>query len=152
MTTIVFRDGILTADGNSYRNNTRVFTNKAKIHRLANGDLIGSAGTSSALQGFIAWLNGDGDLAKRPPTDDASIVLFRRGDPRIRIFESGGYEDLNPQPYFAIGSGQEFAYGALFMGANAEQALDAAIRHDPWTGGDVTVLRFDEVEPRLKAV
>lgn len=43
---------------------------------------------------------------------------------------------------FAIGEGAPFAYGALFMGATAEQAVLAAIDGSPHCNGQVISLKL----------
>lgn len=55
------------------------------------------------------------------------------------------YKDL-PIPYlhgannYAIGEGAPFAYGAMFMGATAEEAVAAAIDGSPHCNGHVVSL------------
>lgn len=57
------------------------------------------------------------------------------------------YKDL-PIPYlhgannYAIGEGAPFAYGAMFMGATAEEAVAAAIDGSPYCNGHVVSLNL----------
>lgn len=51
-----------------------------------------------------------------------------------------GWEHMRV-PVFAAGSGCDYAYGAMAMGATAEEAVRAAIRFDVGCGGEITVLR-----------
>ena len=46
----------------------------------------------------------------------------------------------------SIGSGSDYAIAAIDMGANAEDALKAAIRRDVYTGGNVRVFIVDKME------
>ena len=44
--------------------------------------------------------------------------------------------------FYAIGSGCEFATGAMEMGATAEEAVQVAIKHSTSCGGPINVLRL----------
>lgn len=44
--------------------------------------------------------------------------------------------------YLAIGSGQDFALGAMAHGATAEEAVWCACKHDPHSGGPVVVYQI----------
>lgn len=44
-------------------------------------------------------------------------------------------------PYYSSGSGQDYAYGAMSMGATAEEAVRAALVHETASGGPIDVLR-----------
>ena len=56
-------------------------------------------------------------------------------------------------PYFAMGSGRDFALGAMAAGASAEEAVRAAIAHDVYSGGEVVTLRIQaDTRPLLKPV
>lgn len=41
------------------------------------------------------------------------------------------------EPYFAIGSGRDYAMGAMAMEASAIEAINVAAKHDAYTGGEV---------------
>lgn len=45
------------------------------------------------------------------------------------------------RPYYALGSGSAVALGAMQCGATAEQAVEAAIALDIYSGGPVRVLK-----------
>jgi ATP-dependent protease HslVU (ClpYQ) peptidase subunit len=51
------------------------------------------------------------------------------------------------EPYFAIGSGRDYAMGAMAHGATAIEAVNIAAKHDAHSGGEVRwvdVLRVEE--------
>jgi ATP-dependent HslUV protease subunit HslV len=68
-------------------------------------------------------------------------VIYRRSG-TIDVFEPRGKFAMNA-PFYAFGSGKEPALGAMFAGADAETAIEAAIQFDPHTGGEITVLRHE---------
>lgn len=43
-------------------------------------------------------------------------------------------------PFIALNSGSPYAYGALFQGATAKQAVEAACRFDVYSGGEIVTL------------
>lgn len=46
--------------------------------------------------------------------------------------------------YYAWGSGEKFALGALAVGATADEAVEAACRHDPWSSEPLLVELLEE--------
>lgn len=45
-------------------------------------------------------------------------------------------------PFYAEGSGADFAIGAMEMGASAEQAVQAAIKHSANCGGKIQTVKL----------
>ncbi|WFU52284.1 hypothetical protein QA639_21485 [Bradyrhizobium pachyrhizi] len=140
MTTIAYRNGIIAADTQAIGGNSVTATNIAKIvRRTRDGALCGASGYLAFMQAFHRWfLSGE---KGRVPTfhDGDRAFVVRKGKP-IEMFESVGSYDYEPD-YVAIGSGMEFALGAMHAGAGAADAVAAAVTHDPGTGGEVMVLR-----------
>lgn len=116
-----------------------VMEGRVKIARAEDGRLIGAAGLCGYCEAFRAWaLKEDGEA----PNSKDSIGFIVDLDGTIRIWDSeegGGPYRIKP-PYFAAGSGAEYAMGAMHANATAEQAVRAAIAHDKSTNGDVLVL------------
>ena len=144
MTTIVYRDGTLAADTRAMIGDN-ILGSVVKIARNSNGDLAGAAGLASYNYAFLKWFTG---MENGPPPtaskDDNNFdrgVIFRKNG-RIEVFEPTGLFIMTA-PYYAFGSGKPEAVGAMFMGATAEQAVEAAIAHDRDTGGEITVLRHE---------
>lgn len=54
--------------------------------------------------------------------------------------------ELRPDLPFAIGSGADYALGALAMGASGEEAVKVAARYDPYTNGVTQVANFQTEE------
>ena len=119
---------------------TSIIGNICKIVRREDGALCGGAGHASVVQAFQRWfLDGEeGD----PPVEEETkaLVISPRG--KVEMFECDGTIEWRA-PYVAIGSGKEFALGAMFMGADAVQAVKAAMKFDPYSGGKVMKLTHD---------
>lgn len=143
MTTIAFRNGILAADTRSTSGET-VTGSVVKIAKAADGSLAAAVGNSAYCYRYREWVTagriGDAPLpVEKDGGDDAKGVLI---DPAGKVwqFESRGICPIEAE-YLAWGSGRDFALGAMFSGADAEAAVKAAAAHDPYTGGEITVLR-----------
>lgn len=147
MTTIAYRDGVLAADTQVNNDGVRVGTVQ-KVHRRADGHMAAGSGDFSYTQRFIAWFlageQGDPPLPCRDgdQRDEGQGFIFRPSG-EIVCFEGSGPNTLTA-PYWAQGSGRDFALGAMAHGAAAEEAVRAAMRHDVWTGGEITVLRRED--------
>jgi hypothetical protein len=121
--------------------NGSVMSGRVKVCKARDGRLIGAAGKSSYCDAFRKWAMTEKGRPPKMETDSCGIIIGTDG--KVRIFDSdegAGCYELSP-PYFAVGSGQDYAMGAMHYGAGAEAAIRAAIAHDKGTNGEVLVLR-----------
>jgi ATP-dependent protease HslVU (ClpYQ) peptidase subunit len=138
MTTIAYRDGVMAADSRAYGGDKVPIGEKVKIKRLADGTLIGASTTMVGGAGWaLAWYEAGcpvkaGDSALLPEKFDL-LVVKPNGEGYVACNEAALTGPLQA-PYFAIGSGDEFALGAMAHGANAIQAAIIGARLDPWSG------------------
>lgn len=145
MTTVAYRNGALAGD-TAISNAYSILPNA--IHKVwaHHGSLASAAGSASFHGNFGRWFQS-GEVGAPPlatkNADRYDVGMIVRPGGNIFLHEEEGWFEIHPE-YYAIGSGREHAYGAFFMGATAEQAVAAAIKHDPDTAGDVDVVRFEE--------
>lgn len=139
MTTIAFRDGILAADGRMTYGDTIFSDANRKIHRLSDGALFALCGDVSYVQPMLDALEDDeSDLPEAADGSSFTAVIVEK-DGKVRIYEGrGGYIALDA-PYYAFGSGEEYALGAMDMGASAEQAVRVACGRDLGSGGTIQI-------------
>lgn len=146
MTTIAYRAGVLAADTAATRG-TVVVIGVVKIAHAPSDDrlagAVGDAGYNGAfLRWFLAGAEGEPPEAKKDGDGyDTGLIFMPDGE--VRLYEPSGWFSMRPA-YYAIGSGKEMALGAMFHGASAEDAVKAAMAHDPYTRGPMTVLRHNE--------
>lgn len=135
MTTIVYRDGVLAADSRGYGGSKVPIGSKCKIARLADGSLVGVSSTIvGAGERLTAWFaDGANSMAEKMPDKFEFIRIAACGQVFFAIDNLDFSGPLNA-PYYAIGSGNEYALGALAAGANAIQACAIACELDVWTG------------------
>lgn len=141
MTTIIYHDGWLFADGQATRSDIIVETECEKISEFADGTIIAFCGDMQKFQPFIEWYF---DNSKPRPllTEDnigsKAIVLNNKG---CWEFDQSGYSKIN-DAFCAWGSGAPLALAALHAGADPRKAMQIAIKLDIWSGGKVSAFRF----------
>ena len=130
-----------------------------KIGRAASDRFLwGAAGHLTFISDLREWLTSGPNKPKHrgPPDKDAwleEMPVPKKGDEALiadildpgRIFaiDATGIEVLDV-PYFALGSGRDFALGALAVGAHPRDSIaKAAMGHCTMTGGGVDFLPWE---------
>lgn len=104
-----------------------------KLVRGSDGTLYGCAGDAGEIGRFIEWVDS-GCTGERPAprscgeSQSSFIVLEVGPSDDLRVVTATGFEPYRA-PYFSIGAGSPTAFGALWVGASAEQAIEAACWH-----------------------
>ena len=142
MTTIAYKDGVLAADSLVTCGNSR---DGSMVKIAKRGPVLAAAaGAIGGCSAFLDWFRG-GMLGDAPVSPDGphnwTGVLFTPDD-RVLVLENGCWTATR-QAEVTMGSGAEFAQGALSMGADPVRAVKVAIMHDTQSGGEITVLRRD---------
>lgn len=155
MTTIAYRNGILAADTmvsyGSFRNG---YVNKIRVlDMLRDGRtekiMIAMSGTIWTLQPMIEWIENGAEQDDIPHrllshSNDFSCVMVT-GDGQLYEFNEGYFIECGVQ-YHAIGSGAQFALGAMAVGVGAPEAVKAAMEHDKASGGEITVMAVSDLK------
>ncbi len=143
MTTVAWDGKTLAADtrctssGLPYRVN--------KCCRLISGALFAGAGTMSAYEAVRMWLDNSGIGARPDNLKDFTGLLIDH-ESRIWLMDETAKRYEIFAPFFAIGSGRDFAIAAMALGKSAAQAVELASRFDIWTGGPITELTLTQAE------
>jgi ATP-dependent protease HslVU (ClpYQ) peptidase subunit len=155
MTTIAYKDGFMAADSRCTDECAAFVTKIRKIDRLPNGAVVGRAGDADARD-VIAIL-GKATARKMPSrkelgetkTEFRGILAFPNG----RVFtigvERSGDNDTSwtgevvevEERMCAVGSGYQFALGAMAGGKGAKQAVEIACRYDGFSQPPVRVVQ-----------
>lgn len=158
MTTIAYRDGIMVSDSRAFAGNSSFIGSKEKIFQLPDGGLIGISTNKPGLgESFAAWMHKrmlSGTSLTEPAQDAPGrgehelTALMVLSDGTVLYFHDSS-EPAGPlsAPYFAIGSGDRYAMGAMAMGASAEEAIQVAARYDPWTAAPLNVWKIQGLVP-----
>lgn len=138
MTTIA-TDGKSMAGDGQCQDQFDTITNMdhVKVVRLKDGRIVGGAGNSFDFASWIEWLEG-GKINECPIEAKQFVGLILNRDGSVLWVDHKGREAPVPTPC-AVGSGQQYALGAMHAGATPEQAVAAGIAYDVWSGGFITV-------------
>jgi ATP-dependent protease HslVU (ClpYQ) peptidase subunit len=135
LTCIAVRDGIIAADSQA----TGDFVEFTQKLYAKNGAIVGFCGLVTQGLVFVDWYF---NRQKRKPSlehesDWSAIVLKKDG---LEYWDNS----LRPFPvsekFYAIGSGCQFAMGAMKAGCSAQQAVEVACALDPYCNLPVITL------------
>lgn len=136
MTTIATDGRTIAADGLVVSGNDVVVAfGRTKLVRLADGSILGFAGTAVEQEVFAAWLNDGG---KRPKLGAFEALRLMNDGSLLRYAQV-----LDPLPAefpAAVGSGSDLALGAMLAGVSPQQAVEIAASRDIATGGTIAVM------------
>ena len=151
MTIITYKDGIMAADS-MYQRGPMPYRSIKKI--IETDDLvIGGAGDADdrALMEILRPIKDPSELPtvaklRELEADSQHLVIFRKLG---KVYLIGSDEDGKrgwvvelKEKYYAIGSGEKVALGAMYMGSSAKEAVEAAIKHIDSCGPPVQVVEI----------
>ena len=147
MTTIVYKDGLLAADGRVTADFTIISENYTKLYAIrgeTDAYVIGLAGDTQEFGHFTYWATQDFCLSCFPTLPDQSSVIenlsalvIRQSNSNLYLFEGKGFAQL-PEKGVAIGSGMDAAMAGLALGLNAEECVELAATIDAATNDTIT--------------
>lgn len=155
MTTIAYRNGIMASDS-IVTTSDYIVGMTPKVMRFRNGCLFGAAGDADtrAIEKMLSGIK----TPRSMPTGKQLAALEVCADcimvwPNGQVFQidincpddtkqwkGSVYETTGP--YFAIGSGFQFALTAMRLGKSAAEAVEIAAEFDLKTGGPVQTVRL----------
>lgn len=145
MTTVAYRDGIMSCDS-CWTYNSCIDTLSNKILRLKSGALLGQSGDND-IREIIAAID-DVKTPKGLPTvrelyqfrvDFLGLLVFPNGKiykiACTNALPESNEDDMGiwavERSFTAIGSGTEFAIGAMASGVSSAKAVSIACQYDP---------------------
>ena len=150
MTTVAFDGETLAADKQATIGYRKIVEPTPKIREITyNGKkaLVGIAGNIDFAWKIVKWLEDGEDEPDfdEPEFDEdeqnTCVMLIQDG---VFLFNSAGMNQNFGKIKWAIGSGAEYAMGAMEMGATATEAVELAMRLDIFSGMGMDVLRVEE--------
>lgn len=135
MTTIAYKDGVIAYDSRTSAGS--VITNdNAEKHYERDGIHFFMCGSLCDYDAFFSVFSG----AKTDYSPDVSCLAVIDG--RVYVCSHDSEKGVWKSPIdmaqsYAIGSGSEFAWGAMDCGATAAQAIRIAMKRDSGTGGQI---------------
>lgn len=141
MTTIAWDGTTLAADRQSTWGGTPIRVRKVHKLRAPDGSFIlyGGSGNSIQLGAFYRFVTGQ--TWRQPCIDDAQFMMI---DAQRRVWIAQNNMDWHRIDVrrWAMGSGADYALGAMDHGASAREAVEVASRLDTGTGMGIDCVRF----------
>lgn len=145
MTVIAWDGKTLAADKRASNSGLIFPVTKIFKHR---GCLIGGAGDFDRINETIAWFAAGADPAKMPPyarsNDDYVALLVIEPNGSILKYERSAVPFKIEAPFFAIGSGRDFAMAAMHLGRSAVEAVQVACALETGCGNGVDTLELGQ--------
>jgi len=145
MTTLAVKNGIMAGDKLCAWGSTPAPTTKVFIHE---GLLVGVAGDKDNAVAFTEWVLAGRSSDSKPTfkTEGFSAIIVENGI--IHQFNLGCFAHPVELPFWAAGSGADYALGAMAHGASAAEAVAIASTLDINTGLGVDVISLDGEQKR----
>lgn len=147
MTTIAYTAGVMAADTRAYAGFNAVLGSKTKIRRLPDGTLLGCSTNQVGFgEAVLDWFERGHDLANAPKAAGelkfSLLAVLASGD---AFYASDSFHLSGPihGEYFAVGSGEAVAQGAMRAGADAKRAVEIACECDVWSGLPVVTISHE---------
>jgi hypothetical protein len=152
VTCIAYRNGRMAADSRAYAGDKHPIGSKVKIRRMSDGTLMGcSTTTPGGGEAVLDWWEKGKPEDTTLPDHFTFLAVQKNGE----AFYMTGPDFISgplTAEFFAIGSGEAYAHGALEMGATAVEAVRVACRCDNFTDFPIyeithrakTIWRIDE--------
>jgi 20S proteasome alpha/beta subunit len=141
MTTIAYKDGVVAYDS-LVTVGRRKHTEAAKVFRW-NHALVGMCGsdcpTNDVVKHWLKSLLAEPKVKGLKNSDFELLIIPADGS--LRLLYSDGRGLFLNRLFYAIGSGSDYAMGAMAHGASAEEAVRIAAAFDAYTGGKIRTKR-----------
>lgn len=145
MTTVAFKDGVLACDSRMTRG-ARIESDDFKKSVWAGGCLYVFTGEPHRLHHLIEDHQAkDYNSPRKPAPNLDALVWDGKLLKHIGYDEDTGYFFEVPLDWctcFALGSGAQYAYGAMDAGMSAAAAVRMARKRDIYTGGKVRQIKL----------
>jgi len=116
-----------------------------KIHRVPDGLVAFSGGGAHAGE-LLNWFHGSRNPDAYPRCDNDSgagtIHIDQHG--KVRMYSSANpFPELIESPFFARGSGRDYAMAAMHLGCDARRAVEVACEFDIGCGNGIDTLTLE---------
>ena len=148
MTTVCYRDGILVTDSMVSANGAQVGS-CSKLRCFKDGSVAAHGGVLADAEQFFAWVEEGESKDKKPELDERQFEAVRVWpDGKIAWYnhKCQRYSYRESMGFFAFGTGESFAMGAMAAGATAEEACRIACQFDTTSAEPLCVERLKILE------
>jgi len=151
VTTIAACGHFIAADGLLTNNGSRHVLDAKKI-KVQGGVIYALGGTTCFFEPLIKWHQDGADPLNLPKGHDLDWTLLTITRDGLFFYTNrSAYPERHDFPW-TMGTGNEYAMGAMKAGASAEEAVRIACEIDIHSGGEIQVVNIKEalgMAPRL---
>lgn len=112
---------------------------KTRKHTRIRDSVFAGAGDTDELMKYFDWIRDGGD---QPSIDEGGIDVLEVSEEGIHIWGKKFVRLKVNEKVYAVGSGSQYAMGALAAGCTPKQAMAIAAKFDGGTGKQVEFVRF----------
>lgn len=151
MTTVVYKNGLFVADTlGVYANNGQKSLGNQKLYTVRHGDTVYAVGVAGVLHKcseLLEYISSNGlvqDADELPAGSNIRAIIVTKTKDGFSVWDACGTEMITPcrDPVMAIGSGAEYALGALAMNASPEMAVQIASKFNVDTNDQLQTLKW----------
>lgn len=148
MTTIACGNRIMVSDSLYTLGDTNWKQKTRKVRKIY-GHLVGCAGETDKIELFFRWFKQSFDSVQIGPPEfpklgENFVALVMRPDGSIYRQWDNEVQNDEEGSFAAIGSGWQFALGAMEAGADPITAVSIAIDYDIYSGGELQIVRLED--------
>lgn len=142
MTTIAFKDGMLATDSR-YAAGPHILGKGKKIWVFEKGVVVGS-GSIVGIETFLSFYQGKEYKAEifKDEENEIDILVFDPTAKKVISYDKHLIAYEYDAPFYAIGSGTDYAIGAMAFGATPKEAVLIASQYDKGTDGNIQELKI----------
>lgn len=124
---------------------SRVDTKVWRIVHAGNVLLLGCSGVYTDALRVREWIEAGGAEDSKPaltPSEDSGpCILIQHG--KALVLEWSLFPIAIVEPFFAIGSGRDYAMAAMHCGRTAREAVEIACEYDIYSSGPITEVSLE---------
>lgn len=138
MTTIAFDGSIFASDSriSGHFIDQHGFDKIRVVEQHGKTLVVSGCGELQLLCAFFAYMQGEIEEFPLSADNEFSAMVYNVDDQKLILYENRMIP-ITIYPPYAIGSGSDFAMGAMLAKCNAKEAVQIAAKLDSATGGDI---------------
>jgi ATP-dependent protease HslVU (ClpYQ) peptidase subunit len=134
-TTIAWDGTSFACDSQRTRTNSKIYTDHKIVFVKEQAAYVGIAGDCPQAEALIDYFRRTGAVTVERLKNIEVIMVYTDG--RVLYYNEASDRPTAIEGPFAIGSGEDFALAAMYLGKTAEEAVRTAEALDIFTGGKI---------------
>lgn len=119
-----------------------------KIYSVPGG-MVGFSGDSDAAHDLLEWFRAGRVAANYPKcqsSDSRASAVFISETGQLMVYDKSANPNLYEQPFYALGSGRDYALATMYLGFDARRAVEVACAMDSDCGNGIDTLTLEATD------